>query len=71
MLNADIIIVFVTIAVAVILFIVGWAHYNLVPVPVLHAQAISSVVPMVRAIEGFANPTVELGQPHSMGGSGY
>lgn len=49
----------------------GWVHYNLVAIPVLLALGIYSVVPMDRAIEGFANPAAELGPLHSDGFSGY
>ncbi len=67
MLSAHIIIVFVASTLAVVLFIAGWVHYNLVAVSVLLALWISSVVPMDQAIKGFANPTAELGQQHGEG----
>lgn len=56
--NADIIIVLVIIAVAVVLFVTEWVRYDGVAITVLLALAISGVIPMARAIEGFANPAV-------------
>ena len=56
--NADIIIVLAIIAVAVVLFVTEWVRYDGVALMVLLALAISGVIPMARAIEGFANPAV-------------
>ena len=56
--GADIIIVFVIIAIAVVLFVTEWVRYDLVAVLVLLSLAITQVIPMDRAIEGFANPAV-------------
>ncbi|WP_419941281.1 SLC13 family permease [Candidatus Palauibacter sp.] len=58
MLNADIVIVLAIIAVAVVLFVTEWVRYDGVALIVLLALAISGVIPMSRAIEGFANPAV-------------
>ena len=58
MLNADVVIVLVIVAVAVVLFVTEWVRYDGVALTVLLALAISGVIPMSRAIEGFANPAV-------------
>lgn len=58
MLTPDIVIVFAVIAGAVVLFLTEWVRYDFVALAVLLALAISGVVPMNRAIEGFANPAV-------------
>ncbi len=58
MLTADIVIVFAIIAMAVVLFLTEWLRYDIVALMVLLALAISGVIPMDRAIEGFANPAV-------------
>ena len=58
MLNADVFIVLAIIAVAVVLFVTEWVRYDGVALIVLLALAISGVIPMSRAIEGFANPAV-------------
>ncbi|WP_419949065.1 SLC13 family permease [Candidatus Palauibacter sp.] len=56
--NADVVIVLAIIAVAVVLFVTEWVRYDGVALMVLLALAISGVIPMSRAIEGFANPAV-------------
>ncbi len=58
MLGADIIIVLAIVLVAIILFVTEWVRYDGVALIVLLALAISGVIPMSRAIEGFANPAV-------------
>jgi len=58
MLSPDIIIVLVIVVGAVILFVTEWVRYDGVALIVLLALAISGVIPMSRAIEGFANPAV-------------
>ena len=58
MLTPDIIIVFVILAAAIVLFLTEWVRYDIVAIAVLIALAVSGVVPMDRAIEGFANPAV-------------
>ncbi len=58
MLTVDIVIVFAIVAMAVVLFLTEWLRYDIVALIVLLALAISGVVPMDRAIEGFANPAV-------------
>ncbi len=58
MLSPDIIIVLVIVLSAVILFVTEWIRYDGVALIVLLALAISGVIPMSRAIEGFANPAV-------------
>ena len=56
--TADIIIVLAIVAVAVVLFVTEWVRYDGVALMVLLSLAISGVIPMARAIEGFANPAV-------------
>ena len=56
--TADVIIVLAIVAVAVVLFVTEWVRYDGVALMVLLSLAISGVVPMARAIEGFANPAV-------------
>ena len=58
MLSVDIIIVLAIVLIAVILFVTEWVRYDGVALIVLLALAISGVIPMSRAIEGFANPAV-------------
>ncbi len=58
MLTPDIVIVFAIIAMAVVLFLTEWLRYDIVALAVLVALAISGIVPMDRAIVGFANPAV-------------
>ena len=58
MLSVDIIIVLAIVLVAIILFVTEWVRYDGVALIVLLALAISGVIPMSRAIEGFANPAV-------------
>ena len=58
MLSADIIIVLAIVLVAIVLFVTEWVRYDGVALIVLLALAISDVIPMSRAIEGFANPAV-------------
>ena len=58
MINADIVIVLAIIAVAIVLFVTEWVRYDGVALMVLLSLAISGVIPMSRAIEGFANPAV-------------
>ena len=58
MLSADIIIVLAIVLVAIVLFVTEWVRYDGVALIVLLALAISGVIPMSRAIEGFANPAV-------------
>jgi di/tricarboxylate transporter len=58
MLGIDIIIVLIVVLVAVVLFVTEWVRYDGVALIVLLALAISGVIPMSRAIEGFANPAV-------------
>ncbi len=58
MITVDIIIVLAIVACAVILFVTEWVRYDGVALIVLLALAISGVIPMSRAIEGFANPAV-------------
>lgn len=56
--TADVIIVLAIVAVAVVLFVTEWVRYDGVALMVLLSLAISGVIPMARAIEGFANPAV-------------
>ncbi len=56
--TADVIIVLAIVAVAVVLFITEWVRYDGVALMVLLSLAISGVIPMARAIDGFANPAV-------------
>ncbi|WP_419164295.1 SLC13 family permease [Candidatus Palauibacter sp.] len=56
--NADIIIVLAIVAVAIVFFVTEWVRYDGVALMVLLALAISGVIPMARAIDGFANPAV-------------
>ncbi|MYF41207.1 MAG: SLC13 family permease, partial [Rhodothermaceae bacterium] len=58
MLSADIIIVLAIVLVAIVLFVTEWVRYDGVALIVLLALAISGVIPMSRALEGFANPAV-------------
>lgn len=58
MLGTDIIIVLAIVLVAVVLFVTEWVRYDGVALIVLLALAISGVIPMSRAVEGFANPAV-------------
>jgi len=58
MVTADIIIVLAIVACAIVLFVTEWVRYDGVALIVLLALAISGVIPMSRAIEGFANPAV-------------
>lgn len=58
MLGTDIIIVLAIVLVAVVLFVTEWVRYDGVALIVLLALAISGVIPMSRAIEGFSNPAV-------------
>ena len=54
----DIILVFVIVVSAVVFFVTERVRYDGVAVMVLLALAVIGVIPMVRAIEGFANPAV-------------
>ncbi|MCZ0935521.1 MAG: SLC13 family permease [Gemmatimonadetes bacterium] len=56
--TADVIVVLAIVAVAVVLFVTEWVRYDGVALMVLLSLAISGVIPMARAIEGFANPAV-------------
>ncbi|MXW56282.1 MAG: SLC13 family permease [Gemmatimonadales bacterium] len=56
--TADVVVVLAIVAVAVVLFVTEWVRYDGVALMVLLSLAISGVVPMARAIEGFANPAV-------------
>ena len=56
--TADVVIVLAIVAVAVVLFVTEWVRYDGVALMVLLSLAISGVIPMARAIEGFANPAV-------------
>lgn len=56
--TADVIIVLAIVAVAVVLFVTEWVRYDGVALMVLLSLAISGVIPMARAIDGFANPAV-------------
>lgn len=58
MLSADIIIVLVIVLGAIVLFVTEWIRYDGVALIVLLALAISGVIPMSGALEGFANPAV-------------
>ena len=58
MITVDIVIVFAIVAVAVVLFLTEWVRYDGVAIIVLLALALSGVIPMNRAIDGFANPAV-------------
>ncbi len=58
MLAGDIVIVLAIVVVAIVLFVTEWVRYDGVALIVLLALAISGVIPMSRAIEGFANPAV-------------
>jgi len=58
MLSIDIVIVLVIVGCAIVLFVTEWVRYDGVALIVLLALAISGVIPMSRAIEGFANPAV-------------
>ena len=58
MLSPDILIVLAIVAGAIVLFVTEWVRYDGVALIVLLALAISGVIPMSRAIEGFANPAV-------------
>lgn len=58
MLTADVVIVLAIIGVAIVLFVTEWVRYDGVALIVLLSLAISGVIPMARAIEGFANPAV-------------
>ncbi len=54
----DMFLVLVIIGIAVLLFVTEWVRYDGVAVVVLLLLAFTGVVPMDRAIEGFANPAV-------------
>ena len=54
----DMLLVLVIIGIAVLLFVTEWVRYDGVAVVVLLLLAFTGVVPMDRAIEGFANPAV-------------
>ncbi|MDE2877302.1 SLC13 family permease [Candidatus Palauibacter soopunensis] len=56
--TVDVVIVLAIVAVAVVLFVTEWVRYDGVALMVLLSLAISGVIPMARAIEGFANPAV-------------
>jgi len=58
MLSVDIVIVLLIVGCAIVLFVTEWVRYDGVALIVLLALAISGVIPMSRAIEGFANPAV-------------
>lgn len=56
--NPDIYLVLGILGVAIVLFVTEWVRYDGVALVVLLALAITGVIPMPRAIEGFANPAV-------------
>ncbi|MEJ2311469.1 MAG: SLC13 family permease [Gemmatimonadales bacterium] len=56
--SLDIWIVLGILSVAVVLFVTEWVRYDGVAITVLVTLAITGVIPMQRAIEGFASPAV-------------
>jgi len=58
MITIDIVIVLTIVVCAIILFVTEWVRYDGVALIVLLALAISGVIPMSHAVEGFANPAV-------------
>ncbi len=56
--TVDVLLVLGILGVAIVLFVTEWVRYDGVALIVLLALAITGVIPMPRAIEGFANPAV-------------